>query len=88
MQIYWASVYLLPNSMVKDLDKLFKRFPWNSGDTAIGKARVAWKIVCRPKNQGGLGIKPLRLWNEVLLIRQFWKIIENKDLLWAKWVNA
>nr|GEX14201.1 hypothetical protein [Tanacetum cinerariifolium] len=66
MQIYWASVYLLPNSVVKDLDKLFKR----------------------PKDQGGLGIKPLRLWNEVLLIRQFWKIIENKDSPWAKWVNV
>ncbi|GJX90860.1 reverse transcriptase domain, reverse transcriptase zinc-binding domain protein [Tanacetum coccineum] len=23
-----------------------------------------WKIVCRPKDQGGLGFKPLREWNE------------------------
>ncbi|GJX73331.1 RNA-directed DNA polymerase, eukaryota [Tanacetum coccineum] len=62
MQLYWASVYLLPNSMVNDIDKLLKRFLWNSGDSAKGKARVAWKVVCRPKTQGGLGIKPLRKW--------------------------
>ncbi|GJT20143.1 RNA-directed DNA polymerase, eukaryota, reverse transcriptase zinc-binding domain protein [Tanacetum coccineum] len=88
MQIYWASVHLLPNSVIKDLDKLFKKFLWNSGDSAQGKARVAWKIVCRPKEHGGLGLKPLKQWNETLLIRHFWKIIENKDSLWAKWVNV
>nr|GEV25547.1 hypothetical protein [Tanacetum cinerariifolium] len=46
----------------KDIDKLFKRFLWNSGEFARGKARIAWKMVCRPKEQGGLGIKPLKSW--------------------------
>ncbi|GJU04495.1 probable L-cysteine desulfhydrase, chloroplastic [Tanacetum coccineum] len=64
MQIYWASLYFLPNVVINDLDKLFKRFLWNSGNSAQGKARVAWKMVCRPKDQGGLGIKPLKQWNE------------------------
>ncbi|GKB94306.1 RNA-directed DNA polymerase, eukaryota, reverse transcriptase zinc-binding domain protein [Tanacetum coccineum] len=27
-------------------------------------------------------------WNEVLLIRQFWKILESKNSLWEKWVNV
>ncbi|GJR98386.1 hypothetical protein Tco_0270560 [Tanacetum coccineum] len=53
-----------------------------------GKPRVAWKVVCRPKDQGGLGIKPVKQWNEVLLIRKIWKIIENKYYLWAKWINV
>ncbi|GJX66900.1 RNA-directed DNA polymerase, eukaryota, reverse transcriptase zinc-binding domain protein [Tanacetum coccineum] len=88
MQIYWASVYLIPSTVVKDLDKMFKRFLWNAGDSAQGKARVAWKSACRPKEQGGLGIKPLKQWNVVLLIKHFWKIIENKESLWAKWVNT
>ncbi|GKD36616.1 RNA-directed DNA polymerase, eukaryota, reverse transcriptase zinc-binding domain protein [Tanacetum coccineum] len=30
-----------------------------------GKAKVAWSMVCRPKDQGGLGIKPLHKWNEI-----------------------
>ncbi|GJT20176.1 ribonuclease H-like domain-containing protein [Tanacetum coccineum] len=84
MQIYWASVYLLPNSVVKYLDKLFKRFVWNSGDTAKGKAKVAWKIVCRPKEQGGLGIKPLKQWNEVFLIRKsIWDVNVDKSDSWG-----
>ncbi|GKB13443.1 RNA-directed DNA polymerase, eukaryota, reverse transcriptase zinc-binding domain protein [Tanacetum coccineum] len=60
MQQYWASVYLLPNTVINDLEKLFKRFLWNAGDSARGKVRVAWKVVCRPKDQGGLGIKSLK----------------------------
>jgi hypothetical protein len=76
MQLYWASVYMLPTSVINDLEKLFKRCLWNAGDSARGKARVGWKVVCKPKDQGGLGIKSLKKWNEVLLIRQFW-IVRN-----------
>ena len=60
MQQYWASVYILPATVIKDLEKLFKRFLWSSGKSAQGKARVAWSLVCRPKDQEGLGFRPLK----------------------------
>ncbi|GJU75280.1 hypothetical protein Tco_1272350 [Tanacetum coccineum] len=41
-------------------------FLWNAGDSTKGKAKVAWSLVCRPKEQGGLGLKPLKKWNETL----------------------
>lgn len=87
MQQYWASVYILPVTVIKDLEKIFKRFLWSSGKSAKGKARVAWKYVCRPKDQGGLGFRPLKKWNEVLMVAQLWKIIDNEESLWVKWVN-
>nr|GEV11146.1 RNA-directed DNA polymerase, eukaryota, reverse transcriptase zinc-binding domain protein [Tanacetum cinerariifolium] len=58
MHQYWASVYILPSAIIKDLDKLFKKFLWNSRNSAKGKARVTWNLICRPKDQGGLG--PIR----------------------------
>ncbi|GJW49095.1 RNA-directed DNA polymerase, eukaryota, reverse transcriptase zinc-binding domain protein [Tanacetum coccineum] len=67
MQQYWASVYMLPDTVIKDLDKLFKMFIWNAENSAKGKARVAWNLVCRSKEQGGLGIKPLKRWNEEIV---------------------
>ncbi|GJW79885.1 RNA-directed DNA polymerase, eukaryota, reverse transcriptase zinc-binding domain protein [Tanacetum coccineum] len=87
MHVYWASVYILPSGVIRDIEKLLKRFLWNSGDSAQGKARVSWKTVCKPKENGGLGLRSLKEWNETLLLRQLWKIIEGKESLWVKWVN-
>ncbi|GKD74120.1 RNA-directed DNA polymerase, eukaryota, reverse transcriptase zinc-binding domain protein [Tanacetum coccineum] len=81
MQIYWASVYMLPSSTINEVEKLLKGFVWCQGPLTSGKAKVAWKQVCLPKEQGGLGIKSLKKWNEVLLIKQLWKIIEGKESL-------
>ncbi|GKE71580.1 RNA-directed DNA polymerase, eukaryota, reverse transcriptase zinc-binding domain protein [Tanacetum coccineum] len=88
MQQYWALVYMIPSSVFKDIDKLLKRFLWNAGDSTKGKARVAWSWVCRPKDHGGIGLKSLKKWNEVLLITHVWKIIADKVSLWVKWVNT
>ncbi|GJX40072.1 RNA-directed DNA polymerase, eukaryota, reverse transcriptase zinc-binding domain protein [Tanacetum coccineum] len=41
MQQYWASVYILPLSVINKLEKLFKRFLWSFGRSAKGKARIA-----------------------------------------------
>lgn len=42
---------------------------WSNGDYANGKAKVAWKQVCQPKNMGGLGIKNQETWNVALLTK-------------------
>ncbi|GJX27994.1 RNA-directed DNA polymerase, eukaryota, reverse transcriptase zinc-binding domain protein, partial [Tanacetum coccineum] len=56
--------------------------------SSMGKAKVAWKDVYMPKEQGGLGIKPLEMWNKTLLIKHLWNIAENKESLWVKWINT
>nr|GEX29071.1 hypothetical protein [Tanacetum cinerariifolium] len=66
----------------------FERFTSRDALTAKGKARAAWNLVCRPKDQRGMGIKPLKQWNEVLLINQLWKLIDKKECLWVKWVDT
>ncbi|GJV82644.1 RNA-directed DNA polymerase, eukaryota, reverse transcriptase zinc-binding domain protein [Tanacetum coccineum] len=63
MQQYWASVYMLPDTVIKELDKLFKMFIWNAENSAKGKARVAWNLVCRSKEQDSCG------WKNMLKLR-------------------
>ncbi|GKB49651.1 RNA-directed DNA polymerase, eukaryota, reverse transcriptase zinc-binding domain protein [Tanacetum coccineum] len=64
MQNYWASVFLLPKQVIYEINKMLKGFLWCQGELANGKANVSWETVCKPKNQGGLGIKDLGVWNE------------------------
>ncbi|GJU03986.1 RNA-directed DNA polymerase, eukaryota, reverse transcriptase zinc-binding domain protein [Tanacetum coccineum] len=87
MQVYWASVFLLPKSTVKDIERVLKGFLWCQGDLSRGKAKIAWKTLCKPKCQGGFGFKELGMWNEVLLTRHIWNIAANKESLWVKWVH-
>nr|GEW55871.1 hypothetical protein [Tanacetum cinerariifolium] len=51
-------------------------------DSAKGKAKIAWKQVCKPKEYGGLGLKNLKVWNEALLTKHLWNIAAKKDTLW------
>ncbi|GJR70858.1 hypothetical protein Tco_0016923 [Tanacetum coccineum] len=64
-----------------------KGFLWNQKDMKNGKAKVSWKLVCSPKGQGGLGLKNLSLWNEVLMSKHIWNIAANKESLWVRWIN-
>ncbi|GKC32728.1 RNA-directed DNA polymerase, eukaryota, reverse transcriptase zinc-binding domain protein [Tanacetum coccineum] len=48
---------------LKLIKKSLDEFNSVSGDSAKGKARVAWSLICRPKDRGGLGIKPLQKWD-------------------------
>ncbi|GKC84792.1 hypothetical protein Tco_1140509 [Tanacetum coccineum] len=54
---------------MRDIEKVLKGFLWSQGDLVKGQAKVSWQKFCTPKNQGGLGLKPLYEWNKVLLVR-------------------
>nr|GEW88281.1 hypothetical protein [Tanacetum cinerariifolium] len=61
-----ASVFILSKIVIKYIDKILKGILWCQGDLSKGKAKIAWKQVCKTKEEGGLGIKDLNLWNEWL----------------------
>ncbi|GJY38842.1 RNA-directed DNA polymerase, eukaryota, reverse transcriptase zinc-binding domain protein [Tanacetum coccineum] len=84
MKYLGDSAYLLPKITMKDINTVLKRFLWNDGDRCKGKAKIAWKLVCRPKDQGGLGNKHLHEWNKVLPTKHIWNISVKKDTLWVK----
>ncbi|GKC77153.1 RNA-directed DNA polymerase, eukaryota, reverse transcriptase zinc-binding domain protein, partial [Tanacetum coccineum] len=57
MQNYWASVFLLPKQVIYEINKILKGFLWCQGELTKGKAKVSWDAVCKPKDQGELGLK-------------------------------
>ncbi|GJT98779.1 RNA-directed DNA polymerase, eukaryota, reverse transcriptase zinc-binding domain protein [Tanacetum coccineum] len=88
IHVYWASVFLLPTTVINDINKLLKTFLWSQSDTAKGKAKVAWSSICKPNDQGGLGLKDLQIWNQALLSKHVWDIAGMKESLWVKWVHS
>ncbi|GJW82875.1 hypothetical protein Tco_0156020 [Tanacetum coccineum] len=54
MHIYWASVFILPARIVHGLEQLMQGFLWFQIDIKIGKAKVAWDSIFKPKWESGL----------------------------------
>ncbi|GJZ55587.1 RNA-directed DNA polymerase, eukaryota, reverse transcriptase zinc-binding domain protein [Tanacetum coccineum] len=44
IHVYWAFVFLLPDGVIKDINKILKNFLWNQSDGAKGRHEVAWKM--------------------------------------------
>ncbi|GJZ17623.1 hypothetical protein Tco_0553746 [Tanacetum coccineum] len=70
LNVYWTVVLLITKTVVKDTNKILKGFLRYKGETKRGKAKVASKTLCSPKSQGGLGLRMLGLWNEVLQVKK------------------
>nr|GEW03360.1 RNA-directed DNA polymerase, eukaryota [Tanacetum cinerariifolium] len=87
MQTYWALLFFLPKTTIKEIDSILKSFLWSQGEKINGKSKIATKNVCKPKQCGGLGFKPIEKWNEVLMIKHMWNVASKKDSLWVRWVN-
>lgn len=67
LQVYWASIFILPINVCDTIDRMLKNFLWSGSDEDAGIASVSWKDICVPKCQGGLGLRPLQKWNEALM---------------------
>ncbi|KAJ9538795.1 hypothetical protein OSB04_031528 [Centaurea solstitialis] len=69
LQLFWMGVFLFPSGVVHEIEGLFRSFLWAQGESVQGKCRLAWEMVCRPIECGGLGIRRLNEWNRALLAK-------------------
>lgn len=88
MQVYWSSVFILPVSVSNAIERLVRNFIWGGSEMVQRRSKVAWYDVCLPKSQGGLGIRPLRVWNKSLMAFHIWSIVTMRESLWVKWIHT
>lgn len=72
MQIYWCSLFILPQKILKEVEALLRAFLWSGLLLKKARAKVKWLEVCTPKSEGGLGFKSLKLWNKTSMLRHLW----------------
>ena len=69
LPMFMMSFFEIPKGVLKILTILNQDFFWQ-GSSEKHKYRLAkWDILCRPKDQGGLGILDLQLQNKCLLAK-------------------
>lgn len=80
---YVMSCFLLPSSIVEDIEKLVRQFWWGGGKSS-SLHWLSWSRLCRSKNLGGMGFQDLECFNLALLAKQSWRIVTEPDLLLAR----
>ena len=81
LPMFMMSFFEIPKGVLKNLDHFRSRFFWQ-GSSDKHKYRLAkWDILCRPKDQGGLGILNLQLQNKCLLAKWLVNLL-NTNGIW------
>jgi hypothetical protein len=74
----------MPVKVWREVVKIHRKFLWGGLLNRRKVCWVSWASVCKPKKEGGLGIKDLRLMNSSLLTKWRWKLLVDGDELWEK----
>ena len=84
LPMFLLSFFEVPVGVRKRLDFYRSRFFWQS-DELKRKYRLAkWDVICRPKDQGGLGVENLEVKNRCLLSKWLYKLAAETDATWAQ----
>lgn len=49
---------------------------------------VAWKLICKRKVYGGLGVHDCCAWNNSAIGKYVWQVEQKDDVLWIKRVHC
>ncbi|XP_020266328.1 uncharacterized protein LOC109841800 [Asparagus officinalis] len=79
---YWYFVYKFPISIVQNLESIFANFLWNGKLHAI-----SWKEVCRPKQEGGFGLRQLSDIGQAAALKLIWRLLTT-NTLWSSWMKV
>ena len=84
------------------IDMCIHNFVWGSLPEERKPHLLSWDIVCRPKEQGELGLRKAKEMNEAFLMKLVWNILSHPDELsqtgqssrfkiykgWARWSHS
>ena len=81
LPIYNMSLFRMPKSVVKRLEKLQRDFLWGGGSLERKVHLINWEVVCTRREKGGLGIRKIDSLNKALLGKWVWRFAMEKDNL-------
>lgn len=87
LPIYYLSMFQMPVSVVKEMERIMRNFLWGSRSTTKKISWVNWSRVTLPKCRGVVGIKKLRLVNKALHAKWLWRYGTQKQAIWKRIIN-
>ncbi|KAL9278395.1 putative ribonuclease H domain, reverse transcriptase zinc-binding domain-containing protein [Arabidopsis thaliana] len=82
------SCFQLPQDLCKKLTSVMTEFWWSSGNDRNKIPWVAWKKLCKKKEDGGLGFHDIVKFNQALLCKQAWRLLDQPQSLLARFLKS
>ena len=70
------------------MDQIRGNFFWQGAGDDFKYHMAKMDTICRPKNQGGLGMINTKHMNDSLLVKWIWKILKAPNTTWYKLLKA
>ncbi|KAL9830379.1 putative RNA-directed DNA polymerase [Arabidopsis thaliana] len=84
---FWMAAYRLPTECIREIEKSCSAFLWSGATMSSHNAKISWESVCKPKREGGLGLRSLKEANNVCVLKLIWRIVSHGNSLWVKWTQ-
>ncbi|XP_028123851.1 uncharacterized protein LOC114320952 [Camellia sinensis] len=84
LPVYYLSLFKMPEGVASELDKIQAKFLWGGSEQGRKIHMIKWEELSKRVNQGGLGIRQLRVANNCLLIKWWWRFGKENDALWKR----
>lgn len=72
--------------LCEKLDRVNRNFLWGTTDEKRKIHLAGWSKIIKSKEEGGLGIEVARGKNIALLAKLNWRMFQEKDSLWTKFI--
>jgi hypothetical protein len=86
LALFMLSFYEVPKEILHKLDFYRSTFFWQGDDHKKKYRLVKWGVICRPKDQGRLGVRNLEIQNKCLLSKWLFSLI-NTEGAWVQLIR-
>jgi hypothetical protein len=87
--IFYLSFLKMPEQVVKKITRIQREFLWGGVNGGKKVCWVKWKVVCRDKKSGGLGVRNIKIVNYSLLMKWRWRLLQLEERgLWKDVIIA
>eukprot|EP00253_Pinus_taeda_P006478 PITA_06478 len=80
--VFMLSALPAPKGVLQQFRNIQRDFIWGKEETRKKWALVTWEKICKPKNQGGLGLDDLEILSKVLGAKIWWQWVKDPKAQW------
>lgn len=88
ISIYYLSFYKAPSNVFNEIRSIQSNFLWSGRDLKKMIHWVCWDIICKSKEEGGLGVNNVEIMNATLISKWKWRILAENDAVWCGILKA